>query len=125
MGHKDILEQIHIISTIIKNTLFFGSTTIQRPMHYYDINVIIKNSIYMAKLERNIKQDLIFKTINIIEEPNNKLHMVRCNHIEISLVFLHLLKNAAESLRKTENNKKSMHVKTYSESNNLFYRNKR
>ena len=98
--HRDILEQIHRISSIIKNTLFFGSTGIQRPMDYYNINVIIKNSIYMAKLERDINKKLLFEDIYIVEEFNNELPSLKCNNTEISLVLLHLLKNAAESLAK-------------------------
>jgi nitrogen-specific signal transduction histidine kinase len=113
--HKDMLEQIHRISSIIKNTLFFGSTSIQRPMDYYNINVIIKNAIYMAKLERDINKNLLLANVSVIEESSNNLPLIKCNHTEISLVLLHLLKNAAESLAKVDNleQQKTIHVKTY------------
>ena len=117
--HKDILEQIQRISNIIKNMLIYGSTTINRPMDYYNINTLVKNAINLAKMEKNIHKKLIFTDINIIEPNDIAPILVFCNHGEIGLVLFHLLKNAAESLNRIEDETmvKNIHIKCYLQNN--------
>lgn len=116
---KGILEQIQRISTIIKNTLIYSSTALERPMDYYNINVVIKNAIQMLKIERNINKEFLLNNINIIEQNSNIPTMIYCNPHEIGLVIFHLLKNAAESIWRKYNppNNQSIHIRHYTNNN--------
>ena len=61
-------------------------------MNDYNINVIINNAIYMAKMEKTIHKELLFEKIEIVTQLSNQPSLIRCNQIELSLALYHLLK---------------------------------
>ncbi len=84
-------------ATIIKNMLGFARKSAPA-LEPHDLSLVLKETLELARTDNNLKKQIDFKDITIIEDYDTAIAHVAFDKSKIQQVLLNILKNGAEAM---------------------------